>query len=45
MPVTVAFQRRDILRLGLAAAALSLSLPARAQAQQGFIARNLNVPV
>ncbi|WP_447578494.1 peptidoglycan DD-metalloendopeptidase family protein [Achromobacter kerstersii] len=45
MPVTVAFQRRDILRLGLAAAALSLSLPARAQAQQGFITRKLNAPV
>lgn len=37
-------QRRDILRLGLAAAALCLGLPARAQ-QAGFISRKLNVPV
>ena len=36
--------RRDVLRLGLAAAALCLGLPARAQ-QTGFISRKLNVPV
>ncbi|CAB3852008.1 hypothetical protein LMG26858_01759 [Achromobacter anxifer] len=37
-------QRRDVLRLGLAAAAVCLGLPARAQ-QAGFISRKLNVPV
>lgn len=37
--------RRDVLRLGLAAAALCLGLPARAQQQSGFISRKLNVPV
>ncbi|MFD4841439.1 peptidoglycan DD-metalloendopeptidase family protein [Achromobacter sp. NPDC058515] len=37
-------QRRDILRLGLAAAAVCLGLPARAQ-QEGFITRKLNAPV
>ena len=43
-------QRRDMLRLGLAAAAVCLALPARAKqapaAQQGgFISRKLNAPV
>ena len=37
-------QRRDVLRLGLAAAAVCLGLPARAQ-QEGFITRKLNIPV
>ena len=43
-------QRRDMLRLGLAAAAVCLALPVRAKqapaAQQGgFISRKLNAPV
>ncbi|KRC77617.1 Murein DD-endopeptidase MepM [compost metagenome] len=37
-------RRRDVLRLGVAAAAVCLGLPARAQ-QAGFITRKLNVPV
>lgn len=47
MPVNASFKRRDVLRLGLAAAAVSLAVPARAlaQAQQGFITRKLNAPV
>ncbi|WP_315137910.1 peptidoglycan DD-metalloendopeptidase family protein [Achromobacter marplatensis] len=39
------FNRRDVLRAGLAAAAVSIGLPVRAQAQQGFISRKLNAPV
>ena len=38
------FRRRDILRLGLAAAAAGLGLPARAQ-QEGYLTRKLNFPV
>ena len=45
MSVSALFKRRDVLRLGLAAAAVSLGLPARAAAQQGFISRKLNAPV
>ncbi len=45
MSVSAIFKRRDVLRLGLAAAAVSLGLPARAAAQQGFISRKLNAPV
>lgn len=39
------FNRREVLRAGLAAAAIGVGLPARAQAQQGFISRKLNAPV
>ncbi|MDR6601377.1 hypothetical protein J2732_002369 [Achromobacter deleyi] len=39
------FNRREVLRAGLAAAAIGFGLPARAQAQQGFISRKLNAPV
>lgn len=45
MSVSAVFKRRAVLRLGLAAAAVSLGLPARAAAQQGFISRKLNAPV
>ncbi len=37
--------RRDVLRLGLAVAAMACGLPARAATQQGFISRKLNAPV
>jgi murein DD-endopeptidase MepM/ murein hydrolase activator NlpD len=37
-------RRRDVLRLGLAAAAACLGLPARAQ-QEGYLTRKLNFPV
>ena len=37
--------RRDVLRLGVAAAALFAAGPLRAQQQQGFISRKLNAPV
>ena len=39
------FNRREVLRAGLAAAAIGFGLPTRAQAQQGFISRKLNAPV
>ncbi|WP_211187703.1 peptidoglycan DD-metalloendopeptidase family protein [Achromobacter sp. Bel] len=39
------FNRREVLRAGLAAAAIGVGLPVRAQAQQGFISRKLNAPV
>lgn len=39
------FNRREVLRAGLAAAAIGFGLPVRAQAQQGFISRKLNAPV
>ncbi|WXR73428.1 peptidoglycan DD-metalloendopeptidase family protein [Achromobacter veterisilvae] len=38
------FRRRDVLRLGLAAAAAGLGLPVRAQ-QEGYLTRKLNFPV
>ena len=38
-------QRRDILRAGLAAAAVCLGLPARAQPQEGYISRKLDARV
>ncbi|MDT4832340.1 Murein DD-endopeptidase MepM [Achromobacter agilis] len=38
------FRRRDVLRLGLAAAAASLGLPVRAQ-QEGYLTRKLNFAV
>ncbi|MCW0206687.1 MAG: peptidoglycan DD-metalloendopeptidase family protein [Achromobacter sp.] len=38
------FRRRDLLRLGLAAAAAGLGLPVRAQ-QEGYLTRKLNFPV
>lgn len=37
--------RRDVLRLGVAAATLFAAAPLRAQQQQGFISRKLNAPV
>ncbi|WP_422393627.1 peptidoglycan DD-metalloendopeptidase family protein [Achromobacter veterisilvae] len=44
MPVSAMFRRRDVLRLGLAAAAAGLGLPVRAQ-QEGYLTRKLNFPV
>ncbi len=38
------FRRRDVLRLGLAAAAAGLGLPVRAQ-QEGYLTRKLDFPV
>ncbi len=45
MPVSRLTLRRDVLRLGLAVAAMACGLPARAATQQGFISRKLNAPV
>lgn len=45
MPLSAIIHRRDVLRAGLAAAALCLGWPARGQAAAGYISRKLDARV